>query len=173
MYSSLKTYKLLRSFLFFNERLPCPTTIRKHVQKFVCRFGLNDEMFYLLEAKLQTVEMIDRNASLVFDEMDLQATTNYCGHLKELLPKAKKALAVIVRGLKNPFKEVVFYDFDRGMDLKLLEEIIKRVEKAGAAVRTITLDMGNKTLLSQCQVNMIMRLPQRFLCSNSCLLLGF
>ena len=62
----------------------------------------------------------------------------------------------------TPFKEVIYYNFDtilereRGkasMDLELLNQLIARVEEAGGSVRSVTMDMGNKTLLSNCGVN--------------------
>ena len=161
MYSSIKTYKLLRKFS--DHKYPCISTIRKHIQDFHCCYGLNEEMFQLLSIKLQTMSDLDRNVSIVFDEMDLQPTTDFSSHLKERLPKSKKALVVIVRGLKKSFKEIVYYNFDRVMerdrgkgksnlDMELLGEIIAKVEDAGARVRAVTLDMGNRVLLSECKV---------------------
>ena len=118
-------------------------------------------MFSLLSQKLQTMPEIDRNLSIVFDEMDIQPRTRYSPHFKERLPKAKKALVVIVRGLRSSFKEVVYYNFDTvlerdrgkaGMDMSLLKVLIQKIEKCGGSVRSITLDMGNRTLLSECKV---------------------
>ena len=120
-------------------------------------------MFYLLEQKLQTLPDPDRNVSVVFDEMDIQPTTMYSTRFLERLPKAKKAMVVMVRGLRSGFKEVVYYNFDtvmerdRGkgkavMDIELLTLLIEEIEKRGASVRSVTLDMGNRTLLSDCKV---------------------
>ena len=103
-------------------------------------------MFFLLSLRFETLAEVDRNVCLIFDEIDIQPTSNYSQHLKERLPRAKKAMVVMVRGLKTPFKEIIFFDFDRGMDLKLLEELIIEIEKAGGAVRAVTLDMGNRSL---------------------------
>ena len=120
-------------------------------------------MFYLLEQKLQTLPEPDRNVSVVFDEMDIQPKTMYSTRFLERLPKAKKAMVVMVRGLRAGFKEVVYYNFDtvmerdRGkgkavMDIELLTLLIEEIEKRGASVRSVTLDMGNRTLLSDCKV---------------------
>ena len=160
MFSSLKTYNLLRTF--GDGRYPCPRTLRRHIQSFRCRYGLNEEMFFVLHQKLATVPEADRNVSLVFDEMDIQPKTQYSSHFKERIPQSKKALVLMVRGLRSGFKEVVYYNFDtlmmreRGkaaVDLEFLEGIIHHVENAGGSVRAITLDMGNKTILSECKVN--------------------
>ena len=160
-YSSPKTYKLLRSFS--PQRYPCPSTIRKYVQRFRCCFGINQEMFFLLSQKLQTLLEIDTNVALVFDEIALKPQTCYSQHLKMRLPPAKKAMVVMVRGLRKSFKEVIYYDFDRSMDMELLSELILQVERAGASVRAVTLDMGNQTLLKECKVNMNIKPYQSFI----------
>ena len=75
----------------------------------------------------------------------------------------------MVRGLLASYKEIVYYNFDsilerdRGkgranIDLELLGEIIERVEQAGGLVRSITMDMGNRTLLSECKVKQLISL---------------
>ena len=151
MYSSKKTYELLRSFS--GERYPSVRTIQRHVQGFKCSYGINGEMFSLLQQKFQTMPEADRNVSIVFDEMDLQSVTGYSQHLQERLPQSKKVQVVIVRGLKSGFKEVIYYDFDQNMNMQLLSDLISQIEAVGGAVRSITLDMGNRTILSQCKVN--------------------
>ena len=161
MYSSKCAYELLRSFN--EERLPSPRrTIRRHIQHFRCYYGINDEMFFLLEQKFQTVPEIQRNVSICFDEMSLQPTTNYSTRFKERLPKSRKALTIMVRGLLASFKEIVYFNFDgvlkrdrdgkSDIDLELLVEIITRVERAGGVVRSICMDMGNRTLMSELKV---------------------
>ena len=159
MFSSLKTYKLLLSFGV--GRYPCPRTVRKHLQDFRCYYGLNEEMFFVLRQKFATLLKADRNVMIVFDEMDIQSKENYSAHFKERVPAAKKVLVVMVRGLRAGFKEIIYYNFDTimkketgksGMDLQLLGQLIEEVERSGGFVRGVTLDMGNKTLLSECRV---------------------
>ena len=48
----------------------------------------------------------------------------------------------MVRGLKSPFKQSVFYDYNCNMRLKLLKEIIMRLEAVGARVRSCCFDLG-------------------------------
>ena len=164
MFSSPKAYKLLRSF--GDERYPTPRTVRRHIQGFRCYYGLNDEMFFVLKQKLATSLKADRNLILAFDEMDVQFKTNYSAHFKERVPQSKKVMVVMVRGLRSGFKEIIYYNFDSvmktetgksAMDLELLKQLIDRVESAGGVVRGITLDMGNKTLLSQLNKNELLR----------------
>ena len=68
----------------------------------------------------------------------------------------------MVRGLLASFKEIVYYNFEgvlkrdrdgkSDIDLELLVEIITRVERAGGVVRSICMDMGNRTLMSELKV---------------------
>ena len=118
-------------------------------------------MFFVLQQKFVTLPKADRNVMMVFDEMDIQWKENYSAHLKERVPAAKKVMVVMVRGLRAGFKEIIYYNFDTvmkketgksGMDRQLLCQLIDKVERAGGFVRGITLDMGNKTLLSECKV---------------------
>lgn len=144
MFSSFKTYKLLRKFE--PRRYPCPSTVRNHLQGFRCYYGLNDEMFFLLRQKLATLPKADRNLMIVFDEMDIQWKENYSAHFKERVPAAKKVMVVMVRGLRTGFKEIIYYNFDTvmkketgksAMDRQLLDQLIDSVERAGGFVRGI------------------------------------
>ena len=119
MYSSRCTYDLLRSFN--EERLPSPRTIQRHLHNFRCYYGVNDEMFFLLEQKFKTLPEMLRNVSICFDEMSLQPTTNYSTRFKERLPKSRKALTVMVEAAEDESSEELFVSSEIGMndDLEL------------------------------------------------------
>ena len=148
MFSSLKTYKLLRK-LDENGRWPCESTNRKHLQYFQCRWGIQDEMFSLYALKLQPMKQSDKNVSLSFDEVELKPQTLYSERFRERIPKAKKAMVAMVRGLGSGHKEPLFYDYDTPMTMELLSDLIIKTEEAGAHVRNVVLDMGNQSLLSR------------------------
>ena len=159
LFTSPKAYNLLRTF--GDGRYPDPRTIRRHIQDFRCYYGLNDEMFFVLRQKLAAALKDDRNLIMSFDEMQVHFRAGWSAHFKELVQGASKVMVVMVRGLRSGFKEIIYYNFDSvmkaktgksAMDLELLQELIDRVESAGGLVRGITLDMGNKTLLSQLKV---------------------
>ena len=84
--------------------------------------------------------------------MDLKPQTQYSERHKERLPKAKKGMVVMSRGLGSGHKEPLFYDFDTPMTFELLTEIIIKTEKTGAHVRNVVMDMGNQSLLSKLKV---------------------
>ena len=147
MFSSLKTYKLLRK-LDENGRWPCEATNRRHLQHFQCRWGIQDEMFSLYSIKLKQMKPSEKNVSLSFDEVELKPQTVYSERHMERLPKAKKAMVVMSRGLGSGHKEPLFYDYDTPMTMELLSQLIIKTEEAGAHVRNVVLDMGNQSLLS-------------------------
>ena len=47
---------------------------------------------------------------------------------------------------------MVYYSFDTTITTELLNKVILRIEQVGGDVRLVTLDLGNKTLLSQLKV---------------------
>ena len=151
MFSSLKAYHLLRK-LDEKGRWPSPRTNRRHLQDFKCKWGLQDEMFWLYSLKLEPMKESDKNISLSFDEIDLKPKTQYSERHKERLPKAKKAMVVMARGLGSGHKEALYYDYDTPMTYNLLVEIIIKTEETGAHVRNVVMDMGNQSLLSSLKV---------------------
>ena len=70
--------------------------------------------------------------------------------------KLKKIFIDKVRGLRTGYKDVVYYSFDTRVTLELLNKVILRTEQAGGDVRLVSMDLGNKTLLSQLKVKNIM-----------------
>ena len=56
----------------------------------------------------------------------------------------KKVQVVILRGILENWKQLVFYDLDRIMNLKLLNSLITLCEDNNANVRGIVCDMGNQ-----------------------------
>ena len=53
-------------------------------------------MFYLLKQKMDSLSEADRVCSLVLDEMDLHEKTQYSSQWKRIIPKASKALVIMV-----------------------------------------------------------------------------
>lgn len=99
-------------------KLPAPRTIRAHLQKYECKPGLNNELFELLRLRMQTLEEVDRNVSLCFDEMSCHRGMSYSPHLDQIFPEdCTKAQVVEVRGLRRGFRSQIFYDFKQNMTL--------------------------------------------------------
>ena len=68
---------------------------------------------------------------------------------QKLYGPCKKAQVCVMRGLFSPQKQPVYYDFDKNMDKKLLNEIITKMENNGFKVYGAVFDMGNHTLIKQ------------------------
>ena len=62
-------------------------------------------MFYLLKQKMDSLSEADRVCSLVLDEMDLHEKTQYSSQWKRIIPKASKALVIMVIFINE------FYDY--------------------------------------------------------------
>ena len=56
------------------------------------------------------------------------------------------------RGVMYPWKQVIYYDFNKNMNMKLLLELIEKCEDSNAEVKAMVCDMGNGTLLSTLEV---------------------
>ena len=50
------------------------------------------------------------------------------------------------------WKQVIYYDFNKNMNMKLLLELIEKCEDSNAEVKAMVCDMGNGTLLSTLDV---------------------
>ena len=71
---------------------------------------------------------------LSFDEMHIDSK------LDKILGPFKKVQVVLIRGLFSPWKQPVYFDFDK-INLDLLF-IIKMVESTGLQVKAIVSDLG-------------------------------
>ena len=148
MFKSLGCYKLMRKLQ--TTRYPHPNSIRNRVRGFACEPGLNDEMFELLRAKLQSYPPgMKRQLALAFDEMSVHPKNAFSMHFQRVIPAAHKCMVVMVRGIGANFKEILFYDFDCHMTKDLLHAILVRIEGVGGSVRALTMDLGNPTLQSE------------------------
>ena len=152
LFLSWRAYKFVRT-TYPSLRIPAPSSIRGRIQHFSCRWGLSDELFSLLKLKMSAMNEGDRNVNLSFDEMDILPRTVYSERHKERLPRAKKAMCAMIRGLGKGFKELIYYDFDQPMTADLLRQLIVMVEGSGARVRSICMDMGNQKLQSALKVH--------------------
>ena len=152
LFLSWRAYKFVRT-TYPSLRIPAPSSIRGRIQHFSCHWGLSDELFSLLKLKMSVMKEGDRNINLSFDEMDILPRTVYSERHKERLPRAKKAMCAMIRGLGKGFKELIYYDFDKPMTVELLRQLIVMVEGSGARVRSICMDMGNQKLQSALKVH--------------------
>ena len=57
-----------------------------------------------------------------------------------------------MRGIIHPWKQIVYCEFVKNMDMELLRSLIVQCENANVKIRAIVCDMGNVQLLSHLKV---------------------
>ena len=149
---SLKAYQVLRSSALTVNPLPSLSTLKRRISHFLCPPGIQQTLFSLLCVKFKNEDSNFREAALMFDEMQLNEVCEFSERLKKLFIQHKKVQVVQVRGIIHPWKQIVYYDFDTNMDMKLLNTLIIQCEQSNVKVRAIVCDMGNAQLLSHLKV---------------------
>ena len=136
------------------QALPAPASLGRvgtiSISISIC---CSEEPFYLLAEKIKSLKDVrDHRVSILFDEIHLEARPRYSNRWKEMVPGAKSAVCVVVKGLGNTtFREIVYYSPDN-VDKATLHSIIVKVENCGARVEAVVFDMGNSRL--QRELNM-------------------
>jgi hypothetical protein len=92
---STKAYEMLRK----NSILPLPhrTTLSKKVRHFQCGPGLQKEFFNLVKLKLSIADEREKQCVIMFDEMQILQSYEYCGRLKQMFSAHKKVQVVLLR----------------------------------------------------------------------------
>jgi len=92
---STRAYEMLRK----NSVLPLPhrSTLSRKVQHFRCAPGLQYEFFNFLKLKLSIVSDWERQCVILFDEMQISQTFEYCHRLKQMFDAHKKVQVVLLR----------------------------------------------------------------------------
>lgn len=111
--------------------------------------GIQHQMLELLKSKFENEDPLEREAVIVFDEMDLKEEYVFDPTTRKVFKAYKKAQTVIVRGLAKPWKQVIYYQYDQNMTKKLLLEIIEQCEKSNIKIRGVAFDMGNHTFIKE------------------------
>ena len=152
-FKSTSTYKYLSKKL----HLPPKSTISRWMAKVAFDEGFDEEMFKLLEKTLQTMPEGDRVASLLMDEMTLKELMEYDEKREKIFGVRRKAdgvyvypsqaLALMVRGLKIRWKQVVAYFFSSSATSAkelhhILLEALDRLAKCGLKTVNVTSDQG-------------------------------
>ncbi len=92
---SSKAYEMLRK----NSVLPLPhrITLSRKVKNFQCGPGLQKEFFNLLKLKLSIASEREKQCILMFDEMEISQSYEYCVRLKQMFNAHKKVQVVLLR----------------------------------------------------------------------------
>ena len=91
---------------------------------------------------------------LSFDEIHIDSKLCYDIKLDEILGPFKKAQFVLLRGLISPWKQPVYFDFEKQMNKNLLFYIIECIAETGVEVIAIVSDLGGcQTLWKELKIS--------------------
>ena len=97
LYSSRRVYKMLRNQKLLD--LPCERTVYKHLQRFKCRPGINNEMKKLLTLFLSSLDPADRICGVLYDEVKLSQQMSWSPRLKTVFKPYK--VQIIIFSIHN------------------------------------------------------------------------
>lgn len=92
---SAKAYEMLRRISILP--LPHRVTLARKVKHFDCAPGLQPEFFNFIKLKLSISEDWERQCILMFDEMHISESYEYCKRLKTMYGANKKVQVVLLR----------------------------------------------------------------------------
>ncbi|KAL5246115.1 hypothetical protein ACI65C_013523 [Semiaphis heraclei] len=147
-------YKYLRDT---NYPIPAYSTLTKRLREFKLKFGIFHDVLELLKHKVQSMDSNDRFCVMSVDEMEVSKELSYDKNSTETFGfitlgndnmLGGKLLLVIIRGLKNKWKQVIGCHLtDSSLDnqsfKQFIQQCIESVESCGIHVLTLSSDMGN------------------------------
>ena len=155
-YHSRKAYSLLRKLFI----LPSKATLLKMLQQTNIYPGFNSQVFDALQHKVATLQPVDKQCVLVFDEMAIKTQLVYnkkgdciegfenLGSLGHTQYIANHALAFMVRGLASKWKQCIGYFLSSGPMagknlVSLVHEAIDKLALIGLCVKCVICDQGS------------------------------
>ena len=99
MYSvSPKLYRFLRDNSLTYFTLPSKSTLGNRISHIKCPPGIQQDFLLFVKHKLSSANFWERQSILMFDEIDVKDTYEYCKRLKQVFGSKKKAQVVLLRG---------------------------------------------------------------------------
>ena len=145
---SSKLYEYLRKNDFL--KMPGTSTLKAHTKDYSICPGTQYQSLKILQKKLEVLEEPrERLAFLCFDEIELRKCYEFDQRENRVYGPYSKAQVAMLRGICSSWKQVIFVDFDFPMTKKKVDSLITAAEKHGVEVHGITMDLGNKTLMSE------------------------
>ncbi|XP_067216957.1 uncharacterized protein [Linepithema humile] len=140
--------------------LPSYATIMRRIQDFKLDFGIFEDILQLLKFKVETMDPTDRFCVLSYDEIKISKQQDYNKNLGKFLGRAtlgknlddlgEKVFAVVVRGVKNRWKQIVacHVTHTTSIDPQLLKDFmldcITSVESCGLYVVALSSDLDSR-----------------------------
>ncbi len=144
-------------FLSKKLQLPKKSTISRWLSEVQLIDGYDDDLFKLLEEKIQSLPDADKVASLVVDEMSLKQLMEYDQKRDKIIGVQKikgcyqypaNVLGIMVRGVRSKWKQLVGFHFTvNALPAEkmhtILREALSRLQKAGLHIVNVTSDQGS------------------------------
>lgn len=132
---SYKSYKFIREVWQFP--LPSRSTISRWVRGLDVEPGILMSIFNLMKHNAESMTERDRVCVLSFDECMVSKEWSYDKSTDVIYSPKKNVQFVMIRGLFQSWKQIIFYDFDCPMTKNLLFNLISATEAAGYPVVAI------------------------------------
>ena len=152
-----------KAYRFIREKhvvpLPSVSFLNKWLSNFTCLPGIQHKVIDILGRQLEKSQQDTQSktfplASLTFDEVSIAKTYQFQRKAEQLFGPVSNAQVAMLRGITHPWKDAVYYDFDKAMTVPILFSLIKEVEKRGILVCNLGNDLGpkNQGLLKELKV---------------------
>ena len=145
---SSKTFRTARA----NSRLsmPCRSTQYNWLKHIPMKPGYQHHSIKMLKHMLENSSKEHFHFTVIgFDEVAISNRYAMEKKTQTIFGNKKKLQMVMARGLVQPWKEPIFYDFDLTMDLPKCKEIIVVMEEAGFKIKVVVFDLGNHRFTSR------------------------
>lgn len=138
---SARAYRFIRKTM--KVPLPSVSTLRNWAQKFDVTPGILNGVLRIMKLKGESMTVLERLTVLSYDEVYISNDIAINRRDEQIIGPHKTTQVVMARGLFNKWKQPVFYNYDRAMDKKLLENIIMKLYENGFTVVATTSDLGS------------------------------
>ncbi len=158
--TSSQAYNFIRTILHYP--LPSIRTLQTKMQNFAFTPGFQKEVVETISLSLAKSDVLHRDCSLTYDEMEIKAALNFCPSLKRVLgiPTLKSSkpddiathlFVVMARGLHSAWKSIVGWHFTSAPTLRdelsnFILQTISSLEASGLHVMAIASDTGGNNL---------------------------
>lgn len=124
-----------------NFPYPSKSTLNRRISNIDVEPGVLTALLNILKCRTQEMTEPDRLCILSFDECSVAHAWSYDKGTDTLYSPKDRAQCVMIRGLIKPWKQLVFYDFDRNMTKEILFDLIEKIETTGYNVAGMVSDL--------------------------------
>lgn len=150
---STKGYRYARDVL--KLPLPAVSCVKARIANFPLEEGLSQFALKIMAAQGKCMSNLDCLTALTFDEVHISSNMVYDKVQDKVLGPGKKVQVIMAQGLYGRWKNVVYFNYNTDVTVKILNEVITALSQAGFPVVSVTCDMGieNRDLYSKLGVN--------------------